>query len=78
MASATARRLRPVAAIHLAEMVLAAEPTSRPALEAYLAAHEHLIEERGGENFWETGGLRHQLERTKGALAGLRLGSRGS
>ena len=52
-------------------MALAAEPTSRPALEAYLAAHEHLIEECGGENFRETGWLRHQLERTKRALEGL-------
>ena len=60
-----------VAAIHLAEMALAAEPSSRPALEAYLAAHEHLIEERGGENFWETGWLRHQIERTRRALEAL-------
>jgi alkyl sulfatase BDS1-like metallo-beta-lactamase superfamily hydrolase len=59
-----------VAAIHLAEMALAAESTSRPALEAYLAAHEHLLEERGGKNFWETGWLRHEIERTKRTLAG--------
>ena len=58
-----------VAAIHLAEMALAAEPASRPALEAYLAAHERLLDERGGENFWETGWLRHQIERTRRALA---------
>jgi len=58
-----------VAAIHLAEIALAAEPASRPALEAYLAAHERLLEERGGQNFWETGWLRHQIERTKRALA---------
>ena len=57
-----------VTAIHLAEMALAAEAGSRPALEAYLAAHERLLVERGGCNFWETGWLRHQIERTRRAL----------
>ena len=57
-----------VAAIHLSEMALTAEPQSRPALEAYLEAHEHLLAERGGRNFWETGWLRHQIERTRRAL----------
>jgi glyoxylase-like metal-dependent hydrolase (beta-lactamase superfamily II) len=58
----------PVGAIHLAEMALAAAPRSRPALEAYLAAHERLFALRAGENFWETGWLRHQIERTRKAL----------
>jgi len=58
----------PVAAIHLAEMALAAEPQSRPALEAYLGAHERLLAERGGINFWETGWLRHQIEQTRRKL----------
>jgi len=58
-----------VAAIHLAEMALAAAPRSRPALEVHLAAHEHLLAERGGANFWETGWLRHQIARAKEALA---------
>ncbi len=58
-----------VTAIHLAEMALAAEPGSRPGLEAFLAAHEALLAERGGRNFWETGWLRHQIERTRRALA---------
>ena len=62
---------QPVHAIHLAEIALAAEPQSRPALEAYLAAHQRLLEERGGINFWETGWLRYQIERTRHALAGL-------
>jgi alkyl sulfatase BDS1-like metallo-beta-lactamase superfamily hydrolase len=57
-----------VAAIHLAEMALAAAPSSRPALEAYLAAHERLLADRGGINFWETGWLRHQIVRTRAAL----------
>jgi alkyl sulfatase BDS1-like metallo-beta-lactamase superfamily hydrolase len=59
-----------VVAIHLAEMALAAEPGSRPALEAYLAAHERLLAERGGKNFWETGWLRHEIERARRALGG--------
>jgi alkyl sulfatase BDS1-like metallo-beta-lactamase superfamily hydrolase len=59
-----------VAAIHLAEMALAAEPASRDGLEAYLAAHEHLLAERGGINFWETGWLRHQIARTRARLGG--------
>lgn len=57
-----------VAAIHLAEMALAAAPDSRPALAAYLAAHEHLLAERGGINFWETGWLRHQIARARARL----------
>jgi len=57
-----------VAAIHLAEMALAADPASRAGLEAYLAAHQHLLAERGGVNFWETGWLRHQIARTTAAL----------
>jgi alkyl sulfatase BDS1-like metallo-beta-lactamase superfamily hydrolase len=58
-----------VAAIHLAEIALAAEPASGAALEAHLAAHERLLAERGGENFWETGWLRHAIEETRRALA---------
>jgi alkyl sulfatase BDS1-like metallo-beta-lactamase superfamily hydrolase len=61
---------QPVAAIHLAEMALAADPASREGLEAYLAAHERLLAERGGVNFWETGWLRHQIARTRRALDG--------
>lgn len=59
----------PVAAIHLTEMALTAAPDSRPALEAHLAAHERLLAQRGGENFWETGWLRNQIERTRKKLA---------
>ena len=75
-ASAVAERARQrlaagdaVAAIHLAEVALAAAPVSRPALEVHLAAHERLLEERGGRNFWETGWLRHQIARDRHALA---------
>jgi glyoxylase-like metal-dependent hydrolase (beta-lactamase superfamily II) len=58
-----------VGAIHLAEMALAAKGDSRPALEAFLAAHEQLFAQRAGENFWETGWLRHQIERARRSLA---------
>ena len=68
LALARLERGEAVAAIHLAEMALAAEPDSRPALEAHLAAHEHLLAERGGRNFWETGWLRHQVARTRSRL----------
>jgi alkyl sulfatase BDS1-like metallo-beta-lactamase superfamily hydrolase len=61
----------PVGAIHLAEMALAADGDSRPALEAFLAAHEQLFAQRAGENFWETGWLRHQIERTRRKLASM-------
>jgi len=57
-------------AIHLAEMALAADPASRPALEAHLAAHERLLAERGGVNFWETRWLEHQIARTRAKLEG--------
>ncbi len=59
-----------VAAIHLAEMALAAEPASRAALEVHLAAHERLLAERGGQNFWETGWLRHVIAQARRALGG--------
>jgi alkyl sulfatase BDS1-like metallo-beta-lactamase superfamily hydrolase len=58
-----------VAAIHLAEMALAAAPDLRQGLEVYLAAHEQLLAEHGGRNFWETGWLRYQIERTRKALS---------
>jgi len=58
-----------IEAIHLAEVALTAEPASRSAREVYLAAHERLLAARGGINFWETGWLRYQIERTKCVLA---------
>ncbi len=59
-----------VAAIHLAEIALGGAPDARPALQVYLDAHERLLAERGGVNFWETGWLRHQIARTKARLGG--------
>jgi glyoxylase-like metal-dependent hydrolase (beta-lactamase superfamily II) len=56
-----------VAALHLAEVALAAEPEHRGALEASLAAHRALLE--GSENFWEVHWLRREIERLERALA---------
>jgi alkyl sulfatase BDS1-like metallo-beta-lactamase superfamily hydrolase len=64
----------PITAIQLAEMCLAADPDSRAGLQAYLEAHERLLADRGGVNFWETGWLRHQIARTRAALDRLGAG----
>jgi alkyl sulfatase BDS1-like metallo-beta-lactamase superfamily hydrolase len=61
---------RPERAVHLAEMVLAAEPDHRGALVAYRDAHEALLARDGGENFWETGWLRHRIAATTEKLEG--------
>jgi glyoxylase-like metal-dependent hydrolase (beta-lactamase superfamily II) len=58
------------AALHLAEMALAAAPAHRGALEAQLAALVRLLEASGGANFWEVGWLRHEIQRTRALLAG--------
>ncbi len=57
----------PVEALHLVEMALAADPESRPALEARLAALELLLEQSVGnhsEVFW----LRHRIATTRNQL----------
>jgi alkyl sulfatase BDS1-like metallo-beta-lactamase superfamily hydrolase len=61
----------PLHAIHLAEVALGVEPKHRPALDAYLAAHELLLARGGHENFWEAGWLRHQIATTRQTLADL-------
>jgi len=73
VAARAARRVdagEPLSAIHLAEMALAADPDNRAALEVMLTAHERLLEESGGENFWEVGWLRHQIAKTRATLDG--------
>jgi len=60
----------PLEGLHLAEMALAAEPRNVEALGAQLAALELLLECSGGENFWEVGWLRYQIEETKRVLVG--------
>jgi glyoxylase-like metal-dependent hydrolase (beta-lactamase superfamily II) len=62
------REDKPLQAVHLAEMALAAEPEHRAALELQLAAHERLLQRGGEENFWEAGWLRHIIEETRRAL----------
>lgn len=52
-----------VVAIRLGEAAAAADPDS-PRLRALMAgAHRHLLEDGGDVSFWESGWLRHQLER---------------
>jgi alkyl sulfatase BDS1-like metallo-beta-lactamase superfamily hydrolase len=57
-----------VEAVHLCEMALAADPRCRTALEVFVAAHEQLLADSGGENFWEVGWLRHQIRRARTML----------
>ncbi len=52
---------RPERAIHLSEMVLAADPAHPGALRTYRGAHEQLLIRCGEENFWETKWLRLQI-----------------
>lgn len=73
VAERAARRVdagEPLEAIHLAEMALTANPGNRAALEVMLTAHRRLLEESGGENFWEVGWLRHQIAKARSALDG--------
>lgn len=58
----------PVAALHLVEMALAAEPGNRPALEAELAAYEALASANEGRHFDELGWLEGRMMATKAAL----------
>jgi glyoxylase-like metal-dependent hydrolase (beta-lactamase superfamily II) len=63
---------QPLEGLHLAEMALAAEPHNSAALRAQMAALELLLASSGGENFWEVGWLRYQIEETRKALAKIR------
>lgn len=51
----------PEAALHLAEAVLATEASHAGALQLALDCHQALLERSGGNNFWETGWLEHQI-----------------
>jgi len=53
----------PVVAIHLVEAVLRREPAHGGALEVMIDAHQVLLDGGGDGNFWESGWLRHQVER---------------
>jgi len=50
----------PLQALHLTDLVLAAEPSSAAAREVAVAAHEQLLER--AENFWERAWLRHRID----------------
>jgi len=53
----------PVAAIQLAEAVLAREACDRGAARVLVDAHRALLSAGGDANFWEGGWLRHQIAR---------------
>jgi glyoxylase-like metal-dependent hydrolase (beta-lactamase superfamily II) len=68
VAAAARRKLpaAPVEALHLAEAALAADPRSRSALEASLAAHRALLS--ASVNFWETRWLENEIRKLEAAL----------
>ncbi len=59
---------RPLHAIHLAEIARAAPTGATPALQVLLEAHQLLLQESEGENFWEISWLRRQVAELQGAL----------
>lgn len=59
---------RPVRALHLAEVALAADADHRAALEARLGALELLLERSGGVNLFEVRWLRHRIALTRRQL----------
>jgi glyoxylase-like metal-dependent hydrolase (beta-lactamase superfamily II) len=58
---------RTVTAIHLAEAILANDPQHAAAIAVMVEAHGTLLGEGGDENFWESGWLRQQIARWRGA-----------
>ena len=63
---------RALEALHLAEVGLAANPQSRPALETQLAALKLLAQEDAGRNFQIAGWLRREIGAVESRLAALR------
>ena len=59
---------RPVQALHLVEVALAADADHRPALEARLGALELLLERAAGVNFYEVRWLSHRIALTRQQL----------
>jgi alkyl sulfatase BDS1-like metallo-beta-lactamase superfamily hydrolase len=57
----------PLRAVHLAEAVLRLRPDDPGAAAVMVDAHQALIETGGDASFWESGWLRHQLERFREA-----------
>jgi alkyl sulfatase BDS1-like metallo-beta-lactamase superfamily hydrolase len=60
----------PVLAIQLAEAVLARAPASRAAAALMVEAHEALLAAGGDASFWESGWLRHQIQRWRAIAVG--------
>jgi alkyl sulfatase BDS1-like metallo-beta-lactamase superfamily hydrolase len=60
-----------VTAVRLCEMALAVDARHRDALETYRRAHERLLEEHGGENFWLTRWLEGEIASATNRLAGI-------
>ncbi len=59
----------PLSSIQLCELVLALEPAHRDALLAYRQAHERLLAEHGGVNFWLTKWLEGEVRSASNRLA---------
>lgn len=62
---------KPLQAIHLTDIALAADAENLPALQAKLVAHEKLLEQSGNETFSEVMWLKSEIKTTQTALAGL-------
>ena len=62
---------QPLHALHLAEVVLAADPLAKGGLVVKRAALQALAENDGGKNFQLGGWLRHELAATEAVLADL-------
>jgi hypothetical protein len=56
---------RPVEALHLTDLVLAADPASAPARAVAAAASRALLEQ--SSNFWESAWLRRAVDRLEAA-----------
>lgn len=52
---------QPLEALHLLDIALAAEPDSRDAKDAAVAAHELLLQQTGGSNLWESRWISAQI-----------------
>jgi alkyl sulfatase BDS1-like metallo-beta-lactamase superfamily hydrolase len=61
-------RENPVVAIHLAEAVLALEPTDTDAMRVMVDAHDALLAAGGDVSFWERGWLVHERDRWQHAI----------
>ena len=68
LANAKLDQGKPVEALHLAEIALAASPDNEPGLRAQLAAYEKLLEESNDENHYEVFWLRHLIAESRSTL----------